>query len=128
MRNFDMENALVNIKQEWLDAIKSHMTSIGFQETDWGYERVRIAREPGQTISINGRIMQQPGKEIEIKQLVCFQGDGWVADMDESNKVEFTQIKFETYQGNDLVLQHEEAFYWDEPNYFIDIFNQAFNK
>lgn len=128
MRNFDMENVLVSLKQEWDNAIKSHMDSHGFQETDWGYERIRIAREPGQTISINGRIMQQPGKEIVIKQLLYYLGDGWVADTDETNKVEFSQFKFETYQGNDLVLQHEEAFYWDEPNYFIDIFNQAFNK
>jgi hypothetical protein len=121
-----MENALVNIKQEWNDVIKSHILSQGFQETEFGYEKIRIAREPGQTISINGRIMQQPGKEIKIKQLVCVQGDGWVADMDESNKVEFTQIKFETYQGNDLVMQYEEAFYWDNPNYFIELFNKAF--
>ena len=121
-----MDNTLVNIKQEWNDVIKSHISSQGFQETECGYERIIITREPGQTISINGRVMQQPGKEIKIKQLVCFQGDGWVADMDESNKVEFTQIKFETYQGNDLVMQYEEAFYWDNPNYFIELFNKAF--
>ena len=121
-----MENALVNIKQEWNDVIKSHISSQGFQETEFGYERIIITREPGQTISINGRIIQQPGKEIKIKQLVCFQGDGWVADIDESNKVEFTQIKFETYQGNDLVMQYEEAFYWDNPIYFIELFNKAF--
>lgn len=121
-----MDNTLVNIKQEWDDVIKSHISSQGFQETECGYERIITTREPGQTISINGRIMQQPGKEIKIKQLVYFQGDGWVADMDESNKVEFTQIKFETYQGDDLVMQYEEAFYWDNPNYFIELFNKAF--
>ena len=122
-----MSNELVNIKQEWLNGIKSHMTSNRFQETDWGYERTTITREPGQTISINGRVMQQPGKEIEIKEIVSFQGDGWVANVDDTNKVDFTQIKFETYQGENLVMQHEEAFYWDDLQYFIKLFNHVFN-
>ena len=122
-----MSNELVNIKQEWLNGIKSHVTSNRFQETDWGYERTTITREPGQTISINGRVMQQPGKEIEIKEIVSFQGDGWVANMDDTNKVDFTQIKFETYQGENLVMQHEEAFYWDDLQYFIKLFNHVFN-
>ena len=122
-----MSNELVNIKQEWLNGIKSHVTSNRFQETDWGYERTTITREPGQTISINGRVMQQPGKEIEIKEVVSFQGDGWVANVDDTNKVDFTQIKFETYQGENLVMQHEEAFYWDDLQYFIKLFNHVFN-
>lgn len=122
-----MANELVNIKQEWLNGIKSHVTSNRFQETDWGYERTTITREPGQTISINGRVMQQPGKEIEIKEIVSFQGDGWVANVDDTNKVDFTQIKFETYQGENLVMQHEEAFYWDDLQYFIKLFNHVFN-
>lgn len=121
-----MSNELVNIKQEWINAIKSHMSIHDFQETDFGYERIRIVREPGQTISINGRVMQQPGKEIKIRQIVYFQGDGWVANLDDTNKVEFTQIKFETYQGDDLVMQYEEAFYWYDSEYFINLFNQAF--
>ena len=122
-----MANELVNIKQEWLDGIKSHVTSNRFKETDYGYERTIITREPGQTISINGRVMQQPGKEIEIKEIVSFQGDGWVANVDDTNKVDFTQIKFETYQGENLVMQHEEAFYWDDLQYFIKLFNHVFN-
>ena len=122
-----MSNELVNIKQEWLNVIKSHLTSLDFQETDCGYERIIIAREPGQTISINGRIMQQPGKEIKIKQIVYFQGDGWIANSDETNKIDFTQIKFETYQGDNLVMEYEEVFYWDDSNYFIKLFNQIFN-
>lgn len=122
-----MANELVNIKQEWLDGIKSHVTSNRFKETDFGYERTTITREPGQTISINGRVMQQPGREIEIKEIISFQGDGWVANMDDTNKVDYTQIKFETYQGENLTMQYEEAFYWDDLNYFIKLFNHVFN-
>ena len=117
-----MDNKL---KEEWLDAIESHILR-GFQSTDYGYERIMITRQQVKTISINGRVMQQPGKEIKIKQCIYIVGDGWVANTDESNKVEFTQIRFETYQGDDLTLQYEETFYWDEPDYFIEIFNKAF--
>jgi hypothetical protein len=53
-------------------------------------------------------------------------GDGWVADIDESNKVEFTQVRFEEYQGDKLSMQYEEVFYWDNPTYFINFFNQIF--
>jgi hypothetical protein len=70
--------------------------------------------------------MQQTGKEIEIRQDIYLDGDGWVADMDESNKMEFTQVRFEAYQGDNLTTQYEEAFYWDNPEYFINFFNQAF--
>ena len=121
-----MSNELVNIKQEWINSIESHIFAYGFQKTDYGYERIRTIRQQGQTVSINGRIMQQPGKEIKIKQCIYLIGDGWVADVDESNKVEFSQIKFETYQGDDLTLQYEEAFYWDDSNWFIEIFDKAF--
>ena len=56
-----------NSKKDFLDSIKSHMYIQGFKEVDEDifYERVKVVRQPGQTISINGQVMQQPGKEIE---------------------------------------------------------------
>lgn len=125
-----MENELVcttDLKQEWLDKIKSTILPQGFQEVEDGFERVSIVRQPGSTISINGRIMQQPGKEIEIRQNIVFVGDGWIADEDEeTNKREFTQVIFEAYQGEELTLQHEESFYWDDVEYFLELYNHAY--
>lgn len=121
-----MSNELVDIKQEWINAVESHIIPKDFEEILGGYERIRLVRQPGQTVIINGRQMQQPGKEIEIRQYIYLDGDGWVADMDESNKVEFTQVRFEAYQGDKLSMQHEEVFYWDNPTYFINFFNQIF--
>jgi hypothetical protein len=121
-----MSNELVDIKQEWINAVESHIIPKNFEEILGGYERIRLVRQPGQTVIINGRQMQQPGKEIEIRQYIYLDGDGWVADMDESNKVEFTQVRFEAYQGDNLTSQYEEAFYWDNPEYFINFFNQVF--
>lgn len=121
-----MSNELVDIRAEWIKSVENHIVPLGFEETVYGYARVRTVRQPGQTIIINGQTMQQPGKEIEIRQDIYLDGDGWVADMDESNKVEFTQVRFEAYQGDDLTTQYEEAFYWDNPEYFINFFNQVF--
>lgn len=125
-----MENELVcttDLKQEWLDKIKSTILPQGFQEVEDGFERVSIVRQPGSTISINGRVMQQPGKEIEIRQNIVFVGDGWIADEDEeTNKREFTQVIFEAYQGEELTLQHEESFYWDDVEYFLELYNRAY--
>ena len=121
-----MSNELVNIKQEWINAVESHIFPNGFEEILDGYERIKLVRQPGQTVIINGRQMQQPGKEIEIRQYIYLDGDGWVANMDESNKMEFTQVRFEAYQGDKLSMQYEEVFYWDNPTYFINFFNQIF--
>ena len=66
-----MSNDLVNLKQSWIQTIEPHILTQGFQKSDIGYERVKVARKPGQTISINGRVMHQPGEEIEIRQNIC---------------------------------------------------------
>ena len=121
-----MDSNLINIKQNWDDSIKSYMTSKGFEESDDGFICTKLVRQPGQTISINGRVMQQPGEEIEIKNIVCFIGDGWVANMDDTNKKDFSQVIFKTYQNNALVFQYEDMFYWDDLDCFYNILNKVF--
>lgn len=123
-----MGRELLDIKKDWTDNIISHIVSNGFNAAPDGYIRLSVQQLPGQTISINGQVMHQQGGTIEIKQCIYFMGEGWIANEDESNKQDFTQVRFETYQGDDLVMQFEEAFYWDNPNYFIEFFNQVFNK
>ena len=115
---------LTNIKQEFLTTIKTIITQHGFKETVCCYEKISEHQTRGQVITINGQRMEQPGQLVTIKQLIYNQGDGWVSNEDESNKREFTQFKFETHQGDNIVLSHEDCFYWDEPQYFINIFNQ----
>ena len=122
-----MGDKLMNLKQNWIQSLDSFISSRGFEKTDWGYEQIEISRQPGQTISFNGHVMQQQGKEIKIQKKIILVGDGWVADSDEeSNKMDFTQVKFEAYRDEDLALEYEEALYWDELDYFTEIFNQIF--
>ena len=121
-----MDSNLINIKQNWDESIKSYMTTKGFEESDDGFICTKLVRQPGQTISINGRVMQQPGEEIEIKNIVCFIGDGWAANMDDTNKKDFSQVIFKTYQNNALVFQYEDMFYWDDLDCFYNILNKVF--
>ena len=122
------ELVLANPKQDWLDGVTELVMSQGFTETDNGFERVIVIRQPSQTISINGQVMQQPGKEIEIKQVINFQSDGWVENSDGTRKMEFAQVSFEIYQGGELSSQYEDMFYWDEKDYFKDVINHVFNR
>lgn len=117
---------IVSVKDSWSSTIVSHIKANGFNEASDGFIRIKIQQLPGQTISINGQVMHQPGRSIECKQCIYFMGEGWVANEDESNKQLFTQVRFETYQDGDLAMQLEEAFYWDNPSYFIEFFNQVF--
>lgn len=122
------ELVLANPKQDWLDGVTELVESQGFTKTDNGFERVIVIRQPGQTISINGQVMHQPGKEIETKQVIDFQSDGSVENSDGTRKMEFAQVSFEIYQCGELSSQYEDMFYWDEKDYFKDVVNHVFNR
>lgn len=122
-----MEVQLSIPKQEFLDQILNTIQSSGFEEVDLRYEKTTIHRQHGQTIIINGQQMEQPGKPVQIKHVIYFNGDGWVANEDESDKREFTQIKFVVEQDDQTMMEYEDCFYWDDVTYFINIFNQ-FNR
>lgn len=115
---------LVNTRHEFMDSIQTHLKQLGFVEVAWGYERNMQQHTSGRTISINGRVMEQPGQLVTIKQSVYIQGDGWVANADETDKHEFTQIKIELMQDKDVIGSIEECYYWDEAERFINILNQ----
>jgi serine protease inhibitor len=110
---------LVNIRQEFMATILTHLKQLGFVEVVDGYKRTVEQRTPGRTISINGQVMEQPGSLITITQSVYFIGDGWITNEDGTNKREFSQIKIEITQG-DTTSSMEECYYWDEADRFIN--------
>ena len=110
---------LVNIRQEFMATILTHLKQLGFVEVVDGYKRTVEQRTSGRTISINGQVMEQPGSLIKITQSVYFIGDGWVTNEDGTNKREFSQIKIEITQ-EDTIGSMEECYYWDEADRFIN--------
>lgn len=117
-------NELIDTKQIFLDTINDFLTQRQFLKVDDGYEKKENHRLPGQVISINGRRMEQPGQLIESVKSILFVGDGWCADESEKNMREFTQLKITIIEGNQKVLDHEEAIYWDDIDYLIKILQQ----
>ena len=119
-------NQIINQKAEFYTSIEAQLESAGFIKVDDKYENIIKHQLPGQQISINGQVMHQPGKEVEIKNIVKLNNDGWVSDMDGSNKQEFTQIFFEMIHDGEKIREYNENFYWGELSYFMNIFNQIF--
>lgn len=117
-------NELINTKQIFLDTVNDFLTTKGFLKIDDGYEKKEIHQLPGQVISINGRRMEQPGQMIESIKSILYVGDGWCADEFEENTRDFTQLKITIVEGDQKVLDHEEAFYWDDVDYLIKILQQ----
>ena len=117
---------IYNMKNKWMKDLEQEVLSRGFQKIEQGYELIKNVQQPGQTISINGRVMHQPGKTIEIKQTIVFNGEGWVGDENEENKKEFTQIKFKIEQNGQEIGTFEEGFYWDDIDHFKYMFNTIF--
>ena len=115
-----MSDKIINIKQEFMATILTHLKQLGFVEVVDGYERTVEQRTPGRTISINGQVVEQPGSLITINQSVYFIGDGWITNEDGTNKREFSQIKIEITQDKDIIGSMEECYYWDEADRFIN--------
>lgn len=113
------------MKQEFISTFESALIDNGFEKKEICdtpvYERVKHARLPGQIISINGQTMEQPGQIVEVKTVVYILGDGWIADMDESNKRNFTQIRLYTMQGDVTVMDYEGCFYWDDIDFLKEL-------
>ena len=89
---------MINIRHEFISTFESILFNNGFEKEDIDvdvqvYKRIRQAQLPGQIISINGQTIEQPGQIVDIQTVVYILGDGWIADMDESNKRNFTQIR-----------------------------------
>ena len=113
-------------RDQFIQDFEGYLKGFGFNQTDSGLELTRIMRQPGQTIIMNGQRMEQPGTQIPVKYKVSILGDGWVADEDETNKREFTQISLETLVGEELQGSLECAMYWDEPDEVKHIIKQIF--
>lgn len=119
-------NEMINIQHEFISTFESILSNNGFEKEDINtdvqvYKRIRQAQLPGQIISINGQTMEQPGQIVDIQTVVYILGDGWIADMDESNKRNFTQIRLYIMQGDMTIHDYEGCFYWDDIDFLKQI-------
>lgn len=119
-------NEIINIKDNWLTEVESIVTEHSFVKIDDDtYSKETIGYTGGQTIIVNGQRMEQPGQQVRITQSIKFNGDGWISNMDDSCRRNFTQIIFSIDTG-EYADTYEECIYWDDINRVKQIINQIF--
>lgn len=123
---------LINTKDNWLKEVQSILYQYAFTKVDENtYENEVVKHTRGQIITINGQRMEQPGQQVVIKNIVRFNGDGWVADVDDNgepiNERCFTQVVLETFVKDDPQFRLEDCIYFDEPYLISNYIKQIFN-
>ena len=126
-----MEEIIAITKENWLKEVQSILYQYAFTKIDEDtYEHETVKHIRGQTITINGQRMEQPGQQVVIKNIVRFNGDGWVASIDEdgesTNERYFTQVVLETFVKDDPQFHLENCIYFDEPHLISNYIKQIF--
>jgi hypothetical protein len=106
-------------REQFIESVIHLLEGKGFSGEDGHYTLQRVLTLPGKTIIINGRQMNEPAKDITVELVADIVGDGYIADKDDNIEREFTSIRFSMGGG-----AYEECFYWDEIEYFEQIFNK----
>ena len=115
-----MKEIITYTKENWLKEVQSILYQYAFTKIDEDtYENELVKNIGGQTIMINGQRMEQPGQQVVIKNIVRFNGDGWIASIDEDgepiNERYFTQVVLETFIKDNPQFHLEDCVYFDEP-------------
>lgn len=109
------------MKEQFINKIKELLFAKGFREIDNKFVRTVNIRQPGQVMIINGQRMEQPGQESEIKYVVTYAGDGYISNMDDSNKVDVSSVMFEVYVDGEQQGGYMEAYRWDDIEGFTQV-------
>ena len=119
-------NDVVLSKDNWLNEVETFITGKTFEKIDDNtYRKESIQYTGGQTIIINGQRMEQPGQQIKLTQSIILNGDGWISNLDDSNKQDFTQVVF-SITTDDQEDNYEECIYWNDANRVKELINQIF--
>ena len=105
---------------DFLNEFDSFLKSCGFEKDEDIYSKVFNAQQPGATISINGQVMQQPGRSIPCKYICENTGEGWIDD------IQMSMIRFYVEQGEEIALDYVEGIYLNEIESFKNLCNQYF--
>lgn len=102
------------MKEEFTQNINNILTSIGFSRSDDTYEFIKTYTQPGQVMIVNGRRMEQPGKQLTVKYTIQDLGDGYCENSDGSNRVDNTTYEFRVVMGEELLSEVFIAYSWDD--------------
>lgn len=115
-----MEELVKHTKESWISSIESILNQHNFiKENDNTFKHEFSAVTQGQVMVINGHRMESPGKQVTVKNIIRFDGDGYITDEDEiSNKQEFSVVSFKSYLDNEEQGSYNECLYWNDTDRF----------
>lgn len=116
----------VDLKEEFINRLSQILTQKGFKKSDESFTKYINQQLPGQVVMINGQRMESPGKIIKLSYTVDIVGDGWIADTDESNKVDFTEVRFQVQQDQEIMIDMTECVYWTDYEYINILIDKIF--
>lgn len=121
-----MEELVKHTKESWISSIESILNQYNFiKENDNTFKYEFSAVTQGQVMVINGHRVEYPGKQVTVKNIIRFDGDGYISDEDEiSNKQEFSVVSFESYLDNEELGSYNECLYWNDTDRFRVILSQ----
>lgn len=103
------------MKEQFISKLEEALFGYGFSKKDNNtYERIQTLTQPGQVMIINGRQMKQPDQLVEIKHVVKEVGDGYISNMDDTNKVDLTTYEFLVYVNGREQGAMSIAYRWDD--------------
>lgn len=114
---------------EFLQHIAQFLEPMKFQRTDDIWSLEHIVQEPGRMMIINGQQFQQPGRTHQTKISIQCAGECSVTtNGNEQPDAYFEMIGFECHEHNNTfpLVSHWEGIYYDQYEYFEELFRQIF--
>lgn len=112
------------MREQFIQSVNDFLTSLGFTKSDNTYEKIHQVNTRGRIMIINGQQMQEPDQTIDVKYIINDLGDGYVSNVDDTNKLDLEFFKIHTYVNNNLTGEFMKSYYmFDIEEFKSDISN-----
>lgn len=116
-------------RQEYLEEVVKILNGEGFVEneiTDSEREFVKtiIQQQPNQTMIINGRQFQQPGRDIKLEFIIKDLGETWEETIGIEGTIPREQFKFIVKQNKQVTFEIDELMYFEKPELILQYFKK----
>ena len=110
------------------DYIINKLTELGCERENDIFSKTVTIIQPGAQMFFNGRPIQQPPQQIQMKTTVELLEDGYIENEDGSAHENIYWINIKIQQDDDVVTDQTEGLYEDEQNIFDNICDQIFKN
>jgi sulfur carrier protein ThiS len=102
------------MKDQFTSKVNEFLEKLGFVKNENIYELNKNFVQKKQVIIVNGQRMEQPGQNVNIKYVITDLGDGYISNVDDSNKIDLIFYKIEVYVQDVLEGEYSSGYGFDE--------------